>query len=164
MEYEDLLLEKKDMVATITLNAPDKLNAHTMAMMRNLSLAVDEVAKDDDIRAVIITGAGRAFCAGADIKSPELASGDAVLHMKFVRCLCSVLERIENLDQPVIAAINGLALAGGLELVMACDLAIASDTAQVGDQHANYGLVPGGGGSQRLPRLIGIRKAKQFLF
>jgi len=162
MEFGNIILEKREGVARITLNRPKVRNALDTETLLEIGAAVEDIGNDPDVRVVLITGAGKAFCSGADL------GGIAALVDKprdyFLRLWNKVFSAIEHLDRPVIAVINGTALAGGLELVMVCDLAIASEDAQFSDQHANYGLVPGGGGSQRLPRLIGIRKAKELLY
>jgi enoyl-CoA hydratase len=162
MVFRNIVLEKKERVATITLNRPKVRNALDTETLLEIGAAVEDIDNDHDVRVVLITGAGTAFCSGADL------GGIAGLVDKprdyFLRLWNKVFSAIDNLGKPVIAVINGIALAGGLELVMACDLAIASEDARLSDQHANYGLVPGGGGSQRLPRLIGIRKAKELLY
>ena len=158
MEFRNIILDKKEGVATITLNRPKVRNALDTETLLEVGAAVEDIDNDPNVRVVLITGTGKAFCSGADL------GGIAALVDKprdyFLRLWNRVFSAIDNLGKPVIAVINGIALAGGLELVMACDLAIASEDARLSDQHANYGLVPGGGGSQRLPRLIGIRKAK----
>jgi enoyl-CoA hydratase len=162
MEFYNIVLEKKEHVATITLNRPKVRNALDVETLLEMGAAVEDVDNDLDVRVVLITGAGTAFCSGADL------GGIAGLVDKprdyFLRLWNRVFSAIDNMSKPVVAIVNGTALAGGLELVMACDLAIASEDARFSDQHANYGLVPGGGGSQRLPRLIGIRKAKELLY
>jgi enoyl-CoA hydratase len=162
MEFHNIVLEKKEHVATITLNRPKVRNALDVETLLEMGAAVEDVDNDLDVRVVLITGAGTAFCSGADL------GGIAGLADKprdyFLRLWNRVFSAIDNMSKPVVAIVNGTALAGGLELVMACDLAIASEDARFSDQHANYGLVPGGGGSQRLPRLIGIRKAKELLY
>jgi enoyl-CoA hydratase len=162
MEFHNIVLEKKEHVATITLNRPKVRNALDVETLLEMGAAVEDLDNDLDVRVVLITGAGTAFCSGADL------GGIAGLADKprdyFLRLWNRVFSAIDNMSKPVVAIVNGTALAGGLELVMACDLAIASEDARFSDQHANYGLVPGGGGSQRLPRLIGIRKAKELLY
>lgn len=162
MEFSNITLEKRGGVAKITLNRPKVLNALDVRTLEEIGAAVEDIENDPGVKVMVMTGAGRAFCVGADLV------GAAGLADKprdyFLRLWKKVFSAIENLNVPVIAVINGMALAGGLELVMVCDLAIASEDARLADQHANYGLVPGGGGSQRLPRLIGIRKAKKLLY
>lgn len=167
MAYEAILFEKKDRVAWITLNRPDKLNAINTSMGKDLERAFEEIEADDDVRAVVIKGAGKAFCVGADIREPMPEAG---LYKKInVRRSISgrgfrFYTQIKELGKPVIAAIHGYCLGGGLELAMACDLRLAGQDAQIGDQHARIGLIGGAGSSVRLPRLVGIAKAKELLF
>jgi enoyl-CoA hydratase len=163
MEFKDIRLEKKDGVATITLNRPDKLNAINPQIISELGKAADDIEGDDAVRVVVITGAGRAFSAGADLEEVGGLLKSPLELERFLRAWRRSFDSIENLGKPVIAAINGMALAGGLELVMVCDLAIASEDARIGDQHANFGLIPGGGNTQRLPRVLGSRKAKYLM-
>ena len=161
MSFETIILEKADGVGKITLNRPNALNALSSKLLTELETAVQDCERDKEIKVVVITGAGRAFSAGADLK--ELSGSDPEKTISVIKIFHRVFNVIENLEKPVIAAINGLALAGGLELVMACDLAVLAEDAKIGDQHANFGLVPGGGGTQRLPRLIGIRRGKELM-
>lgn len=161
MPFETIILEKAEGVGIITLNRPNALNALSSKLLTELETAVQDCERDKEIKVVVITGTGRAFSAGADLK--ELSGTDPEKTISVIRIFHRVFNVIENLEKPVIAAINGLALAGGLELVMACDLAVLAEDAKIGDQHANFGLVPGGGGTQRLPRLIGIRRAKELM-
>lgn len=163
MQFSRIILERRDGVAKITLNRPQVLNAIDKETLIELEAAADDIEQDETVRVVVITGAGRAFCAGADLKSVGAALDDRLKTEEFIRLWHRAYSAIENLSKPVIAAVNGMALAGGLELVEACDLAVAVESAQLGDQHANFGLVPGGGGTQRLPRLIGVRRAKELL-
>jgi enoyl-CoA hydratase/carnithine racemase len=161
MQFGNIIFEKKEGVAKITLNRPDVLNALNAQTLQEIWAAVENIENDSSVRVVVITAKGRAFCTGADLTGGGASDWSLA---NFLRLWNKVFNAIENLSMPVIAAINGMALAGGLELVMVCDLAIAGDNAKLSDQHANYGLVPGGGASQRLPRLIGIRKAKELLY
>ena len=163
MEFTNIILEKKDHIAKITLNRPEALNAIDPTTYMELHAAAEDIEADDEIRVVIITGKGRAFCAGADLKAIRSILGHADQVLKFLEGCHRAYNAIENLSVPVIAAVNGIALAGGIELVEACDIVIASETAQLGDQHANFGLVAGGGGTQRLTRQIGFKKAKELL-
>jgi len=150
-------------VARITLNRPDQLNAISPGLLEDLDQVCRAVEGDPGIRTVTLTAAGRAFCAGADLKAVRELSPDAEKWSRFMRLWHRVFNRIEALPVPVIAGVQGLALAGGLELVLVADLVAADETARLGDQHANFGLVAGGGGSQRLPRLIGARRAKEMM-
>ena len=163
MEYKNIIFEKKDGLVKIVLNRPDVLNALDAGTLEELGHAADSINNDISVRVVVITANGRAFCTGADLTAvsviPEGKPRDY-----FLRLWNKTFSALENILVPTIAVIQGMAYAGGLELVMVCDLAIASDEAKLSDQHANRGLVPAGGATQRLPRLIGIRKAKELLF
>jgi len=155
MEYKTIRLEKKEGVARITLNRPEKLNAINAQLISDLYSAIQDIERDDSVRVVVITGSGRAFSAGADLEEMQGLLDSPVQLERVLREWRRTFDSIDNLGKPVIAAINGMALAGGLELVMSCDIAIASQDARLGDQHANFGLIPGGGDTQRLPRAIG---------
>lgn len=151
-------------IARIGLNRPAQLNAISPALLEDLDRACAAIERDPAVRAVTLTAAGRVFCAGADLKAVQELSPDAVRWAGFMRLWHRVFNRIEALPVPVIAGVHGLALAGGLELVLVADLVVADEQARLGDQHANFGLVAGGGGSQRLPRLVGARRAKELMF
>jgi len=154
MSYENILVEARDGVAVVTLNRPKVLNALNRALLSELEAAVDEIAADASIRAVILTGAGeKAFAAGADIQ--ELAQVSGVDGQQLALRGQQLFSKVENLGKPVIAAINGFALGGGCELALACTIRIASETAKLGQPEVKLGLIPGYGGSQRLPRLVG---------
>jgi len=162
MTYENILLEKKNSIAYVTVNRPKVLNALNMATMEELRAAFHDIKNDDGIRVVILTGSGeKAFVAGADIS--ELAVQDAVTGKKYAHRGQSVLNLIENLGKPVIACINGFALGGGCELALACTMRLASDNAKLGQPEVKLGIIPGYGGSQRLPRLIGKGLAMQMV-
>jgi len=161
MPFNFLTLDVQDRVATLTVNRPDKLNALNDATIAELGSAIDEIRLDDSIGGVIITGAGRAFVAGADIS--ELSSQTPVLAKARARAGQDVFRRIETCPKPVIAAVNGFALGGGCELAMACHIRIASDAAKFGQPESKLGILPGYGGSQRLPRLVGKGRAMQLL-
>jgi len=163
MEYSTILYEKKDKIAKITLNRPQVLNAISPQLLLELEEALKDIANDDTIGVVVLTGSGRAFSSGVDIKSMnEGSQGNVATNRK--RLALEVIEAIENLDKPVIAAINGYCLTGALELATACDLIVASENATFGDTHARWGLTPTWGGSQRLPRIVGAMKAKEMVF
>jgi enoyl-CoA hydratase/carnithine racemase len=148
----------------ITLNRPDALNAITPAVVSGINAALDK-AQQSDARAVVLTGTGRAFCAGADLKFVRSEAGnDETALSRFLDTVLLVMNRLETFPMPVIAALNGLTLAGGLELTLCCDLVVAARSARLGDAHANYGLLPGGGSSVRLPRKIGATRAKYLLY
>ncbi|HEX2885487.1 enoyl-CoA hydratase/isomerase family protein [Vineibacter terrae] len=148
----------------ITLNRPDALNAITPDVVSGINAAVAQAASDDGVKAVVLTGTGRAFCAGADLKYVRSQVGGEAAVSGFLDSVLAMMERLETCPRPVVAALNGMALAGGLELVLCCDLVIAARSAKIGDAHANYGLLPGGGSSVRLPRKIGPTRAKYLLY
>jgi enoyl-CoA hydratase len=162
MAYENILVEKKNAIAYVTVNRPKVLNALNMATMEELRAAFHDIKQDAAVRAVIFTGAGdKAFIAGADIS--ELAKHDAVTGKEYTHRGQSVLNLIENLGKPVIACINGFALGGGCEIAMACTMRIASENAKLGQPEVKLGIIPGYGGSQRLPRLVGKGLAMQMV-
>jgi enoyl-CoA hydratase len=150
-------------VAHVVLDRPAQLNAISPELLRDLDAACATIEADPGIRAVALTGAGRGFCAGADLRVVEELAPDPARWAAFMDLWHRVFDRIERLPPPVIAGVHGLALAGGLELTLVCDLVVADEAARLGDQHANFALVAGGGGSQRLPRLIGARRAKELM-
>jgi len=164
MDFKEIIVEKKDRIAWVTLNRPEVRNAINREMMAELRQAMEEIGQDDSVRVVVIRGEGKCFSAGVDLKqaSQEIA-GDHQRARAFVENWHNTLFSVERCPKVVIAAVHGLAFAGSLELVMACDLAIAVEDAQIGDQHMNFGMAPSGSASQRMPRLIGIRKAKELL-
>ena len=164
MGYKAILVEKKGGIAKITLNRPDAMNGLDDQMLLDMEAALIDFESDGAVRVVVVTGAGRAFCAGADLKYQKTIIGHVDRVWAFTRKAQQVMNMFEQLSKPVIAAVNGYAVAGGLEIMMCCDLAIAADSAKLGDGHANYGVVPGGGSSQRLPRTIGVKKAKELLY
>lgn len=165
MNYEKIIYSKEKGIAKITLNQPAKSNAIDGDMIQEIGDALENAEKDNAIRVVTITGKGKAFCAGMDLKFVQEKVKTTWEQQELFRYANRVLvDAIENLSKPVIAAINGFALAGGFELMLACDLAIASEDAKIGDQHINFGLVGPGGTTKRTPRLVGIRKAKELLF
>jgi enoyl-CoA hydratase len=153
-----------DGVGILTLNRPSKFNCISRALVAGLSAGIDAFEGDADVRAIVINAEGKQFCTGADLAEIKEANGDQTQLTAFTRTLHGVLRRLETSDLPVIAAVQGLALAGGLELVMGCDIVFAAQSAQLGDQHSQYGLVPGGGNSQRLPRVVGRRRALDLMF
>ena len=150
-------------IARITLNRPEAANAMSIQLLNELSEALDEVAKTFDIRVVLLTGAGeKAFCAGADLRERKGMSEREV--SQTVTLIGSVVRKVELLPQPVIAVLNGVAFGGGLELALACDIRIAGNHMAVGLTETSLGIIPGAGGTQRLPRLIGIGKAKSLIY
>ncbi len=150
-------------IARVVLNRPQQLNAISPTLLDDLWAVCDEIEHDPAVKVMTLTGAGRAFCAGADLKSVETLAGDPQAWSQFMGLWHRVFNRIETLPVPVIAGVHGFALAGGLELVLVADLVVADAEARIGDQHANFGLLAGGGGSQRLPRVIGARRAKELM-
>ncbi len=162
----EIICETMEGTKIISLDRPEELNALTPTMLEQLSEVLEEIAADAATKVVVFTGNGRAFCAGADLKflrDIHESRRDAATS-ELLRSASEVMTRIERLPKPTIAAVNGLAIAGGLELVLACDLAIAARSARLGDGHANFGLLPGAGGSVRLPRRVGPTQAKYLLF
>ncbi|RJX15813.1 crotonase [Candidatus Bathyarchaeota archaeon] len=163
--YKTILVEKKDGVAKITLNRPEKLNSINKDVIQDLSLALEDIRKDENVRVVVITGAGdRAFSAGADISMLKEIKTPVEARELIWSAVEKVIRAIENLEKPVIAAVNGLALGGGCELAMACDIIIASDKARFGQPEINLGVLPGWGGMSRLAMIVGFQKAKELVF
>ncbi len=163
MAYKHLLVDREDRIAVVTINRPDKFNALNEEVVADIGAAMDELAAEEGVLAIVLTGAGdKSFVSGADIgllqslKSPEAAAEHSRLGQ-------AVMQKIESLPKPVIAAINGYALGGGLELAMACDIRLAADTARMGQPEIGLGLSPGYGGTQRLPRLVGKGMAKMMI-
>ena len=162
MNFENILLEKKNAIAYITVNRPKVLNALNMATMDELRAAFHDIKNDAGVRVVILTGSGeKAFIAGADIS--ELAKNDPVSAKEYALRGQNVLNLIENLGKPVIGCINGFALGGGCEIALACTIRLASDNAKLGQPEVKLGIIPGYGGTQRLPRLVGKGIAMQLL-
>jgi len=162
MAYDTLLLETREDVAVLTLNRPKVLNALNAPLLRELEEAVQALAADDALRVIILRGAGgKAFAAGADIG--ELAEADATAGEELARRTQRIFRRIETTGKPVIACIDGYALGGGCELAMACTLRLANEHARLGQPEIKLGLIPGYGGSQRLPRLVGRGAALKLL-
>ena len=161
MGYELLTFDVAGRIATITVNRPDKLNALNDALMAELGLAIDEAVRRDDVGAVLLTGAGRAFVAGADIN--ELSGQDAVTGKARAERGQRTFRKFEVSPKPTLAAVNGFALGGGCELAMSCHLRLASERAKFGQPEVKLGIVPGYGGTQRLPRLVGRGRALELL-
>ena len=163
MEFKSLIFNEEAGVGIITINRPQQLNALNLEVFSELNKVIKHIDEDKNIKVAIITGSGdKAFAAGTDIK--ELKDMSPLEVRKFAFFAGETINSIENSDKPVLAAINGFALGGGCELSMACDLRIASDQAKFGQPEINLGVIPGSGGTQRLPRLIGICRAKELLF
>lgn len=163
MEYENLLVEKEAAVATVTINRPKALNALNRETLLELRACFNGIAADPQVRAVIITGGGeKSFVAGADISAMQPLNSMA--GKAFGQLGHEVMATIENLPQPVIAAINGFALGGGCELAISCDIRYASENAKFGQPEVNLGVIPGFGGTQRLTRLLGKGLANELIF
>lgn len=163
MDFKLIIYEKSEGIATITLNRPEALNAFSKEVVEEILQALEDIRRDENVRVVVLTGAGeKAFSAGADIKAmiginPLKARELSLMGEK----LCV---SFENLEKPVIAALNGYALGGGMEVAMSCDIRIASENVRMGQTEINIGLIPGWGGTQRLTRLVGRGKAKELVF
>ena len=162
MEYENIFFEKRNNIALIRFNRPNKLNAINMKMATEIITALKEVEKEHQIRTLIITGGDNIFTAGADIIDPPTPKG--LWEKLSSKRTYSYYNLIEDIGIPVIAAIGGYCLGGGLELACTCDIRIASENAIIGDAHSKLGVIGGGGSTQRLPQLIGIGKAKELIF
>ncbi len=163
MEFKYIIYEKSEGIATITLNRPEALNAFSKEVVEEILHALEDAKSDENIRVIVLTGAGeKAFSAGADIKA---MAGMTALKARELSLMGEKLcVTLENMQKPVIAAINGYALGGGLEVAMSCDLRLASENARMGQTEINIGLIPGWGGTQRLTRLVGMTKAKELVF
>ncbi|WP_026894427.1 short-chain-enoyl-CoA hydratase [Clostridiisalibacter paucivorans] len=162
MNYDNLLLKKEENVCVLSINNPKSLNALNTAVLKELDKALDEIAADDEISVIILTGEGKAFVAGADIV--EMKEKNAEEGRIFGELGANVFRKIELMEKPVIAAVNGFALGGGCELSMSCDIRIASEKAKFGQPEVGLGITPGFAGTQRLPRLVGLGKAKELIF
>lgn len=165
MEFSEIDYDRRGRGAWIRLARPKALNTLTPKIVAEINAALDRAVADQDVIAIVLTGTGRAFCAGADLKflndlpEDQRTSRTAA----FLESVLQLMVRLEKLPKPVIGAVNGLATGGGMELLLCCNLAVAAQGARLGDGHANFGLLPGGGASVRLPRKIGPVRAK-FLF
>lgn len=163
MNYKNLLIDRQPPLVTVAINRPEVLNALNAETITELYHCFDSIENDTEVLCVILTGTGeKSFVAGADIK--ELAQDDVISARARMDRGQALLNKIENLPKPVIAAINGFALGGGCEIAMACDIRLASDKAKIGQPEVNLGIIPGYGGTQRLPRLVGPGIAKKMIF
>ncbi|MCK4942784.1 MAG: enoyl-CoA hydratase/isomerase family protein [Candidatus Aminicenantes bacterium] len=162
MDYKIINVDSSEQIATLTINRPEALNALNSLFFKELDLRLDEISSREDIQIVVITGEGKAFVAGADIA--EMARMNPEQAKEFSRVGQAAFRKLELLEKPVIAAVNGFALGGGCELALACDIRIASSKAKFGQPEVNLGLIPGYAGTQRLPRLIGLGNALFLLF
>ena len=161
MKYKNIIVEKKDCIGFIKINRPKVLNALDQGTIKEITSAIVELEKDSKIKVAVITGMGKAFIAGADISS--MVNMTPLEAKEFAELGHSMLNKIENSRLPFIAMVNGYALGGGCETMMACDIVIASRNAKIGQPEINLGIHPGFGGTQRLPRLVGRMKAKELL-
>lgn len=159
----DVLYEVRGSAAWLTLNRPEVRNALSRELLDGMAAGLDRAGEDPRARSVVIAATGPAFCAGADLKRVG-AMDDHANVVEFLKAAAALFDRVAGHPQPVIAAVQGIAVAGGLELVLACDLVIATADAEFSDGHVRYGLFPAGGGATRLPRRIGVNRAKQLLF
>ncbi len=164
MTYETIICEKGQGMAVVTLNRPERRNALSFRLKEEVSIVFDQLEREDAVKVVILTGGKEAFSAGADIKERSQVQLTRSQFYFAQRKSQEFYTRIERFDKPVIAAINGVAIGGGLELALVCDLRIASETARFGLPEVKIGVMPAAGATQRLPRLIGVTRAKELLF
>jgi len=162
MDFTMIRLEKVESVATITLNRPENMNTYNAAMLNELATVLEDVALDDSIRAVIFTGEGRAFCAGADLKDAQGIQKELPENQDILKMLNRVVLTIRQAPKPFVAAVNGVAAGGGANLVLACDIIVASEKARMAENFINVGLVPDGGGTYFLTERIGYRRAAEI--
>ncbi len=162
MSYDNLLVEKKDGIALVKFNRPKAYNALNVATMTELGQAVAKLDKDPDVKVIVLTGEGKAFAAGADIA--EMKDMNGMEARAFALRTQRILARLENLDKPVIAAINGYALGGGCEVALACDLRYMAEGTKIGQPELKLGVIPGWAGTQRLTRLVGVGRAKEMIY
>ena len=163
MNEQLLHVEEEQGIALLRLNRPDVMNSLNFDLLRQLKEQIDRLRFNKEVRVVVITGAGeKAFCAGADLK--ERAQMDELQVKQFIYTIRNLFTEIEQLNKPVIAAVNGVALGGGTELALACDIRLASESASMGLTETKLAIIPGAGGTQRLPRLVGRAKAKELIF
>ena len=164
MSLKTLSYEVRDTVAYVTFTTPKRLNSITEERLEDLNAVMDSVESDTTIHAMTITGQGRAFCVGDDLDLLKRAFNDLDYFESFLRRFNEALLRLERLEIPVVAVVNGIARAGGFELALACDLILIADEARFGDNHTHVGVMPGGGATQRLPRRIGAQAAKELIW
>ena len=159
MDFENVIVEKDNPIAVVILNRPAQLNALSYGVVKDLSLAMQALDRDDDVRVIIVTGGEKVFAAGADIKEmADRGPFDQRIHERL-----AYRDQINKISKPVIAAVSGFALGGGCELAMSCDIIIASETARFGQPEVNIGVIPGSGGTQRLTRVVGKHRAMEMV-
>lgn len=163
MGYQTIIYDKSDHIGTLTLNRPKSMNALNSQLLGELDHAISDIAGDGNIKVVIITGSEKFFAAGADITEIDTLENPMDAH-RFLSLVQGVINRIEDLEKPVIAAVYGLALGGGFELALACDVRVAAENAIFAFPEIKLSLIPGGGGTQRLPRLVGTGLAKELVY
>ncbi len=164
LDFKDFDVDRRDNVLYATMNQAQRLNSITEEWLADLDSIVGIVEQDQSIKALVIRGSGRAFSVGLDQHLLDEAFDDGEYFESVLTRLGGILLRIEELNAPVVAAVNGLARAGGFELILCCDVVIVAENARVGDAHTSFGVVPGGGSSFRLPRIVGSMRAKEILF
>jgi enoyl-CoA hydratase/carnithine racemase len=160
----EVLQQVVDGVGIMTLNRPEKLNSISFGLMDGMASAIEAFENDPDVRVILLNAKGRTFCAGADLDEMMEARKSRETLDAYIGRLHQVFRRLETSPLPVVVSINGPALAGGMEMMMCADVAFAAESAQIGDQHAQYGLIPGIGGTQRLSRLVGLRRALDLMY
>jgi enoyl-CoA hydratase/carnithine racemase len=159
-----VLAEVQDGVGVMTLNRAQKFNCISSDLIAGMAAALAQFEDDPSAHAVLMRANGKHFCTGADLIEVNEARKSRRTMKAYIERFHATMNALEASPLPVVCAVNGLALAGGLEIVLACDVVYAADSAKIGDQHAQYGLIPGGGGSQRLPRLVGLRRALELMY
>ena len=164
MSYQNLLIEHRDHVTWVYLNRPQALNAISFACMKELLTLWTELKARRETRVVVISGTGRGFCAGADLTDAPAISNDESQGPTFLQVGAQMEDALLNLGKPVIAAVNGVCCGGGLEMALMCDFIVAVESAKIGDAHANFGALPGGGATIRLPRVVGINRARYLMY
>lgn len=164
VSMETMSLAIRDRVAYVTFSRPDSLNSITPQFTADFESLLDFLEADTELRALVLTGSGKAFCVGQDLAVIERGFSELTFFEQIVRRLHRILLRLEALPLPTIAAVNGYARAGGWEIVLCCDLVLVAQEAKVGDAHSTYAVAPGGGASQRLPRIVGMQRAKELIW
>ncbi|MCK4698667.1 MAG: enoyl-CoA hydratase/isomerase family protein [Dehalococcoidia bacterium] len=168
MDFETVILKKEGHIATITMNRPETMNALNIQMLQEMVAAIDEIARNDDVRVVVLTGAGRVFCSGADISEGGKASGlsgtPVEMHHNVRNSYQKVALGLQRLDKPTIAMVNGAAVGAGCDFAFACDMRVGSEKARFRNGFVRVGLIPGGGGTWLYTRLMGLGRGLEFLF